>query len=48
MFSPNPWEMAMATFNQRSILKIRKPGEVLISYKNCTFLYKYLNYRYIS
>ncbi len=34
MFSPKPWEMALATSHQRSILKIRKPGEVVIFYKN--------------
>jgi hypothetical protein len=26
------WEFAMTTFHQRSILKIRKPGEILIYY----------------
>ncbi len=38
MISPKRWEMVMATSEQRRILKIRKPGEVLIScYRNASF-----------
>jgi hypothetical protein len=42
VFTLTAWEMVMTTSHQRNILKIQKPGEIFIFYKNCLFLSKYL------